>query len=367
MGARSMATTRARARRRSLVVVTAIAVTGAFTFVGATGASAANARPRVKPPAFCSNVSTIDFGDTPQVGTISAAGQADCYTFRAAPGRRVRVRVVETDGTLVADTQIFNANGTPTCPASTDTEQTCRLVPGRFKTIVVRDAAGTNTGGYTISTQMTDRALGCTHPRFGHTQQGALTAAGSVNCYHFVGNAGDHVRLRVVATDGTAVANTELLNPNGTTLCGPSAAIDQTCRLNNGGTHTILVRDLDGPNTGGYTLYLQRLNTPEGCTELDIHGAAIAGAIGTPGDVACYTFAAIGKRKMHATVTETTGAIDATSEVVKPNGTLFCGPSAEPNLDCFLDPTGEYTLLVGDRVGPNTGTFTVAVAYGPSA
>jgi hypothetical protein len=310
-------------------------------------------------------VQSLEFGAAPSAGTISAAGEIDCWTFRAAPGRRIRVRVVETDGTLVANTEVLNANGSNLCGPSTETELTCRLVPGRSKIIVIRDLDGTNTGGYVVSVQMADRALGCLHPRFGHTKTAVISGPGGTDCYRFVAAAGDHLRVRVVPTSGTIEPNTEMLNPNGTTFCGPSTAIEQSCRVNSSGGQTIFIRDLVGTNTGGYSLYVQRLNAPEPCTVIELGGAAVDDAITTPGAATCFTFTAIGNRKVHVDVAETSGTLDAMIEIIKPNGVPLCPPTSEPRLVCLLVPSGDYSILVRDTAGPNTGTFTLSAGYGP--
>src|SRR5438552_17693325 len=90
-----------------------------------------------------------------------------------------------------------------------------------------------------------------------------------MDCFSYSGTAGDRTRVRVVKTSGASFFPTqEVVRPNGTTVCGPTSAADQTCGLDTTGIHKIIVRDSAGTNTGGYAIAIQRLNNPTGCPAL---------------------------------------------------------------------------------------------------
>jgi hypothetical protein len=74
--------------------------------------------------------------------------------------------------------------------------------------------------------------------------------------------AGDRVRVRLIKTSGQAAFNptAEVVRPNGTTRCGVTGFDEFTCALDAPGTHTILVEDFAGTNTGGYEISIQRID-----------------------------------------------------------------------------------------------------------
>ncbi|HEY5012596.1 MAG TPA: hypothetical protein VIK61_07815, partial [Acidimicrobiia bacterium] len=304
----------------------------------------------------------IAFGATALTGSITVPGDADCYTFRAQTGSRVRVRVVATGGALVPSTEMINSVGTTLCGPSTAVEQTCRLFTGRRNnTILVRDAAGPNLGDYSIYVQLS-HPVSCTPIRLGVAPlAGAITVPGNADCYTFKGVGGDRMRVRVVGLDGTLVPFTEVINPNGTTNCGPSSAVEQTCRLTATGTHVILIRDTAGPGTGSYVVYLQRLDVPAKCSVVTVGAAAVAGTIALPGEADCYTFDGVGGRRMRVEVIGTDGTLVASTEVINPNGTTLVGPSTAIDQDMRLNATGTHMIFIRDLAGTGTGGYTVAV------
>jgi hypothetical protein len=88
---------------------------------------------------------------------------------------------------------------------------------------------------------------------------GSIAAAAETDCYRFSGADADRARIRVVKTSGTVDPLTEVVRPNGTTVCAATFSDDFTCVLDTGGMHTILVRDNIGTNTGGYTVKVDKV------------------------------------------------------------------------------------------------------------
>ena len=56
---------------------------------------------------------TLSYGAAPTTSTIGGAGEVGCFRFTGATGQRVRVRAVETSGTLVADLYVGGADCVP--------------------------------------------------------------------------------------------------------------------------------------------------------------------------------------------------------------------------------------------------------------
>jgi uncharacterized repeat protein (TIGR01451 family) len=315
----------------------------------------------------------LSFGanGTGSIGTAAGelAGEADCYTVTAASGERLRVRVIETGGTLYADQEVIGpAGATPTgCGRSAADERTCLLNATGTQTIVIRDAqAGTRTGAYTLYVQRFPNPEQCAAHTFGATATASIMApAGAVYCHTVIAAAGERIRVRVIETGGTLYAEQEVIGPDGTTPtgCGRTAADERTCLLTAPGTHTILVRDAQaGTRTGGYSLYVQRFRNPQGCTPIAV-GETRSGAIGDPsGEAECFTFAGVAGGTVQITVTETAGALYAEQEVIGPDGTTTagCGRTAAATRTCSLTASGTHTILLRDaQAGTRTGAYTV--------
>src|SRR5436189_4440272 len=102
---------------------------------------------------------------------------------------------------------------------------------------------------------------GCTAPPcaapFPYT---TLFRSGQTDCYKVSGlNAGDQLRVRVIETSGSLLALEEHMPDNRTPVCTVSRAVHVTCGIDTTGTHTILIEDNIGTNTGNYVIAVQRL------------------------------------------------------------------------------------------------------------
>jgi hypothetical protein len=168
---------------------------------------------------------------------------------------------------------------------------------------------------------------------------------------------GDRVRVRAVEVSGNLSTYTEVLRPNGSTLCGPNIQSDQTCLLDTDGSHTVLIWDFGGAATGSFNLYVQRLNNPVGCISF---GTAV---LTTAGETDCFVFNGTGGTTIRIRVIELSGNLTAYHELFRPDGTLLCGPTIVTDQTCQLELSGPHTVLVRDFGGPGTGSYQINVFY----
>src|SRR5205085_5008509 len=126
-------------------------------------------------------------------------------------------------------------------------------------------AAGTT---FIVGPPASAAATSCPVLTFGAVATGAIQSAGEVDCYTFSGAAHDRIRIRTVETHGSLFAQTRVLRPDGTELCGSNVYRESTCVLDTDGSYQLLVRDQVGTGTGNYSVTLQRLNNPVGCSVL---------------------------------------------------------------------------------------------------
>jgi hypothetical protein len=302
-------------------------------------------------PSYCIPP-TLSFGAAPESGTISGAGETDCWRFSGAAGDRVRLRAVRTSGSLAPQVEIASS----ACSAAPAGEVTCTLATDGSVTVLVRDAARSQTGGYAISVQRLDDPVGCSALAFdAATRTGAITV-GETECWRFTGAAGDRVRIRLVTPAAALAPVAEVLRPDGTTRCAPNGAENQTCVLDASGPHTVLVRD-SAANAGGYSLAVQRLNDPVGCSLKPFATTSARGAVTTTGETDCWRFGATAGLRVRIRAVKTSGALDPVVEVLRPDGTTRCSATTRDDVTCQLDVQGTHTILVNDSGGTAIGDY----------
>lgn len=201
---------------------------------------------------------TVPFGETGTTATIAQAAELDCFTRAGGQvGQRWRLRMVETAGSLAAGMDLIRPDGTTLCGITYSIEITCTLDASGTHRVLVRDASGTLTGDYRLVVQRFPTPVGCAAVTVGGAAAtDAMDVPGDMDCFTFSGVASSTVRVRVTKTSGTWTPYTEVLRPDGTTVCGPTTSGDFNCTIDVAGSRTILVRDVSGPGVGNYTVEL---------------------------------------------------------------------------------------------------------------
>ena len=105
---------------------------------------------------------------------------------------------------------------------------------------------------------------------------------------------------------------------------------------------------------------VERFPNPVGCAA-GVFGDSEVATINNPGEIACYTFAASSGDRIRSRVIATSGALNPTTEVLRPDGTAVCGVNFADDQTCALDATGEHTLIVREGAGSGEATGTAAV------
>ena len=320
------------------------------------------AAPEGKAVTGCSSTVALNFGAAPTGGAIVAPGEKDCFTFTGTLGDRVRIRVAKTSGTLGTLQTLFDLNSAPSCGgASKVTELNCSLnVAGTTTwTITVQDAAGTRTGNYAIAIQRLNNPVGCTAISSGAAPTTAsISSAAEMDCYTFnSASTTQRTRVRVAETSGALVARDDVARPNGTTVCAGTTNLDLTCALDATGTHTIVVSDNAGDQSGNYRIAIRRLDSTSGCTLLTFGAAPTTGTIGAAAEMDCFQFSGALGDTIKFRATKTSGTLDARSVVlVRPDGTTFSSC-----IFCQLNVTGTHKIIVGDLVGTGTGDYRISI------
>lgn len=202
----------------------------------------------------------IDFDQTAS-GDIGMAAEMDTFTFTGAAGDNVLARLARTSGSFQSELRIYRPNGSLICSKSGSAfaERLCALDSDGVYSILAGDVGGDETGGYTLYIQRTNDPANATSLSFGETVSGEIGMTSEMDAFTFEGAAGSSVVVEMTRTSGSFQPEVRIHRPNGTLMCSKksSPSVRLTCALDTDGTHTILVGDNGGNETGSYTIALK--------------------------------------------------------------------------------------------------------------
>jgi len=318
----------------------------------------------------------LSFGQT-VAGSITTPARQDIYTFHAEEGDAVLLRIrMEGEAGYF---RLSAPNGSPMDERSVGTwpyETWFRAsLTGTYEVrIGFSDEA---TGNYWVALQRPNNPAVPIKIDFGQTLSSSISSAYQQNTYTFDGLQGDTVRLRIVT--GTALdPEIALYGPDGSAVTwsyalGPGTR-DLDVQLPATGTYTLIVRDRAGlqaddygNETGDYRIYVQRLDSPVGATQLTF-GQILRASLFPAYDVDTYTFDAHEGDVVRVEMsTDTT--LDPYIQLYAPNGGFIAdawaiGPGTA-TISRRLETDGTYTLLASDPSGKETGEYTIYLSGGP--
>jgi predicted RNA-binding protein with TRAM domain len=311
-------------------------------------------------------------GET-QLGSISAAGETNSWTFTATAGESLIVRMGETgtgafvpwlrlyDPSGVLLNQDFNAAAAEVAARATNS--------GTFLVSVADGSAGRNqTGDYRISLAKTGSALTIAPlDEGGSLTNGASYLAaidvGDLDAWSFTANSGESIAIWVgESSTGTSLLPwLRLYGPDGTPLAADfnASAAEVTARATNSGVFLAVVAD--GNNglggSGNYRISMAKTGIPLEISPVDEGGALTNGASYLSaldvGDVDAWTFTANAGQSIAVWVGES-----STGTTLLPWLRLF-GPDGSLLAADFNASAAEVTVRA-----TNSGTFLVVVSDG---
>ena len=338
--------------------------------VNANGSGAGNfvaTIERLNNPSACP---ALTFGPTGKVGAINQNAEIDCLAPAAATvGQRYRARLVETSGSGTLIMEVVRPDGTTVCGPTSAPDLGCALDTAGANRIYVYASGGLTTANYRIVLEKFPNPTGCTPLDYGDRPSVTFDDPGELACYTFTGSSGDRIRERTIQTTGALNPLTEVLRPDGTTVCPATFADDQTCALDTNGKQTLLVYDGvgTGADLGTAELTIERLNNPSACPALTFGPTGKVGAINQNAEIDCLAPAAatVGQR-YRARLVETSGSGTLIMEVVRPDGTTVCGPTSAPDLGCALDTAGANRIYVYASGGLTTANYRIVLEKFPN-
>jgi RHS repeat-associated protein len=204
--------------------------------------------------------------------------------------------------------------------------------------------------------------------QFGQTVSGSISIRGKVDNYTFSGVVGDVVYLKLQKTAAYSYFYPTLqwCAPNGTVFYSrsDSSGFDVYEALPVSGQYTLMVYDENGYDTGSYSLFVQRMNSPQNTTGVEF-GKLTSGSIGVQGKTDSYVFSGVVGDVVYLKLQKTAAYsyFYPTLQWCAPNGTVFYSRSDSSGFDVYeaLPVSGQYTLMVYDENGYDTGSYSLFV------
>ena len=326
------------------------------------------------------------------LGSISAAGESNTWTFTASAGESIVIRAGETattgflpwlrlsgpTGALLASD--FNAAAAEVSVRATNS--------GTFAVSIADGSAGRNqTGSYRLSLAKTGSALAISPsdeggPLTNGASHLATIETGDVDAWTFTANAGESILIWVgeVTADDSLRPWLRLYGPDGVFLAEDfnAVAIEVTVRATNSGTFTVIVGDGNAgrAGTGDYRLSLAKTGSPLAISSADEGGALVNGTTYTAtvdtGDVDAWTFIANEGESIVVRAGETSMAtLRPWLRLYGPNGVLLSEDFnvAAAEVTARVTNSGTFMVIVGDgNVGRGgTGNYRLSLAKTGSA
>ncbi|HEV7771681.1 MAG TPA: hypothetical protein VGO48_00180 [Conexibacter sp.] len=302
-------------------------------------------------------------------GAISGGLDARCYAFTrtlAEGDGSYWFQSVRSAGTLQPQWRVFDPSGAQACQRSSPGFTTCPLLAEGQHIVVIDDGGQTQTGSFYLTAKRLTDPHGCTALRSASFDAaptaGSIATAGEIDCHAISDvSSGDVVRVGFTASNGNG--NWTVVDASGEAICSGFGTAD--CRLTGSGGWSLLVYEPYGPDSFDYAVVTHRLTDPEGCTSLGdpavwsftaprVDGS-IAGTLGGR----CYTFTRSPGEPDGAYMfraVRATGALNPRWSVHDAAGNQLCGDYSGL-VTCSLLASGQFTLVVRDDAGTNTGSF----------
>ena len=300
----------------------------------------------------CNVVTNVECG---QIVSGSIGSSVDpppwrVYTFTGAVNDVVTIRAVGTGGSLYPFMELYSPTGAYITNSWSPLNSTL-TVAGTY-TILVYDY-NAYTGTFSLTWQKINNPCNATPINCGQVLSGSISAAGELDIYTFTASANDVVTIRMRKTSGTFSPVMDFYNPAGTLIAAQTS--ETTMTLTAVGTYKILMRDISTLNTGGYVLYVEKLNNPCNPTPISC-SQSLAGSIGTSADPPpwrVYTFEAAANDIVTIRAANPAGSFLAYMELYNPSGAYITG--AYNKLDRTLTVTGTYKIVLRDYYNAYAG------------
>lgn len=304
---------------------------------------------------------------------IQEPAEVDTYTVDGVVDDKLLLRMTRGSETVQPWLRVYGPTGSKICEGFADRffEISCTLPSsGRYSLVIADSSAGrVETGVYSLELQRLNNPGAGTPIAFGETSSSRLDTPARLATYTFTGAVDDVVFMRAFRTSDVLQPWVRIYTPLGDKLCEGFNArfVEFSCRLPSSGSYTVLVSDSTQLRelTGGYDLFLQRLNAPGLARSLDAYGQTIQDGVDLPARVDTFTIEGQVDDRVLARVHRLGNTVQPWLRMYSPIGDQVCEGFAERffEIECTLPRSGRYTLLLADSTAGRgeTGTYSLYI------
>jgi hypothetical protein len=332
------------------------------------GVSAADTDQEI-PAATLAGNTPISYGDL-VTGTISAISQTVDYTFDGVNGEYAFIRVIDVfSSSLSPAITVYGPGGIDLGGGSGADFVVVSLLleaTGTY-TVQVKDDTNSATGSFRLYLQRTREPVNASPAILGEILSDSIDLPPETNGYTVTVEASTLLIARVLDSSVSPFGpQLKLFAPNGDFLCSTQGTnfLQLLCNIESGGAHSIFIGDMNGVGVGSYHFYLQRTVNPANATPI-YYGQLLFDAIEVRPEMKAYTLNGTAGRQVQVTVIDSNdSSFDPEIQVYKPDGFQLCDDWDELTamVECQLEVSGTYTILVGDYGGEDTGSFAVGIS-----
>jgi uncharacterized repeat protein (TIGR01451 family) len=196
---------------------------------------------------------------------LGTVGQRDYYSFTAAAGDAVSLRLLRTAGTMQPQLELYGPAGTRITwdysYSGSDVRIDRSLSAAGLHTLVVSEYGNDATGSYALTWQKLNAPCGATSLSCGQTKPGTVDAVGRQRFFSFTASAGDALALVMTRTSGGLDPSLELydtLTRRASQYTSSGSQVTLTYTVVSSGSFLAIASDYGNDETGGFSLKLQK-------------------------------------------------------------------------------------------------------------
>lgn len=344
-------------------------------------------------------VQAISFGSTTP-GAINTPGERDTFTFSADVGDVILIGASRVSGDLWPEVSLYGPDGgllaekrdavhveiylpvpakrytflpvtikgfngvTSRAPLPAGRYSFQISAPGTYTILVSDGFNGTYTGSYNLYLQKLNPPGGAAPISYSQTLAGNINQPAEMDAFTFTAEVNDEVIVGMSKVSGDLWQKIRLYDPDGVLLHEVKDAVhaEMTYRIPLSGIYTILAADgFNGTYTGGYNLFLQKLNPPAEAGAISF-SETVRGNINQPAEMDTFTFRAQANDRVMIGMTKVSGDFWQKIRLYDPDGELIAEAKNAIQAELFqvLAASGSYTILASDGFnGTYTGSYNL--------
>lgn len=300
--------------------------------------------------------------------TVEGIGYIKTYLIQGNEGDRIMMRMCDPGAGLDNQMELYAPDGHRigykiggTYEARIDVS----LDENGIYTLLLMDSQGQDTGGFGFSLHKVFSQEGVLELDLNSSFQDSIKALAYSNIYRFHGEAGTKIMVRMCDETSGLDNQLELYTPNGlrifqATESSFSELIIDTITLSETGTYICLAMDEDGENLGFYGFQLQQISPPPNRPIIREFETA-QDSVSNLAEVRPFLFCGRAEEAPVIRMTEIDFALQPQIRLYDPDGFFLAhvSNSSQATLETTLNKDGIFTVLAMDKLGINSGQFSI--------